>query len=99
MPISGITVEVSMGFALSFFIIIKLNDNFFGKFYCRIKYNIGVLTINIEFMWLGTKRLKLKLVFPSVSKPRHINSIFTVNTPILYIYLSVKRLHQVEINK
>ena len=37
------------------------------------KYNIGVLTLNIEFMWLG--------------KPRHINSIFTVNTPILYIYI------------
>ena len=41
-------------------------------------------------MWLGTKRMerlaKARL-FP-VSKPRHINSVFTVNvnTPILYIY-------------
>jgi hypothetical protein len=22
------------------------------------KYNIGALTVNIEFMWLGTKRLE-----------------------------------------
>jgi hypothetical protein len=22
------------------------------------KYNIGVLTVNIEFMWLGTKRVE-----------------------------------------
>ena len=37
------------------------------------KYNIGVLT--------------LKARLSSVFKPRHINSIFTVNTPILYIYV------------
>jgi hypothetical protein len=51
------------------------------------KYNIGVLTVNIEFMWLGTKRVErlAKGRFSPVSKPRHINSIFTVNTPILYI--------------
>ena len=37
-------------------------------------------------MWLGAKRMeKLAKAFP-VSKPRHINSTFTVNTPILYIY-------------
>jgi hypothetical protein len=49
--------------------------------------NIGVLTVHIEFMWLGTKRLErlAKSSSFSVSKPRPINSIFTVNTPILYI--------------
>ena len=31
--------------------------------------------------------LKLKLIFLPVSKPRQINSIFTINRPILYIYL------------
>ena len=38
-------------------------------------------------MWLGTKRMKRlpKNCLSLVSKPRHINSIFTVNTPILYI--------------
>jgi hypothetical protein len=52
------------------------------------KYNIGVLTVNIEFMWLGTKRMEklTKATLSPVSKPRHINSIFTVNTPILYIH-------------
>ena len=51
------------------------------------KYNIGALTVNIECMWLGTKRGKdsLKLVLSPVSKPRHINYIFIVNTPILYM--------------
>jgi hypothetical protein len=49
------------------------------------KYNIGVLTVNIEFMWLGTKRMEnlSKARLSPVSKPRHINSIFTVNKPIL----------------
>ena len=42
------------------------------------KYNIGALTVNIEFMWLDAKR---------ISKPCYINSIFTVNTPILYFNL------------
>jgi len=52
------------------------------------KYNIGVLTVNIEYMWLGTKRMErlAKARLSPVSKPRHINSIFTVNTPIFYIY-------------
>ena len=55
------------------------------------KYNIGVLTENIEFMWLGTKRME-KLAKPRLchtSKPRHINPIFTVNTKILYIILQL----------
>ena len=71
-----------MGFPLLFFFIIKLNNIFLQD-----KYNIGVLTVHIEFMWLGTKRLERlakSSSFP-VSKPRPINSIFTVNTPILYI--------------
>jgi len=53
------------------------------------KYNIGVLKLNIEFMWLGTKRMErfAKARLSPVSKSRLINSIFTVNTPILYITL------------
>ena len=51
------------------------------------KYNIGVLTVNIECMWLGTKWMErfAKVRLSLVSKPHHINSIFTVNTPIMYI--------------
>jgi hypothetical protein len=42
------------------------------------KYNIGVLTVNMEFMWLGTKRMErlAKAHLSPISKPRHINSIF-----------------------
>ena len=78
-----------MGFPLSFFFIIKLN-NFIYKILLQDKYNIGVLTVNIEFMWLGTKRMEKleKARLSPISKPCHINSIFTVNTPILYMYLS-----------
>jgi hypothetical protein len=46
-----------MGFPLSFFIIVKLN-NIFMQILLQDKYNIGALTVNIEFMWLGTKRMK-----------------------------------------
>jgi hypothetical protein len=55
------------------------------------KYNIGLLMVNIEFTWLGTKlmeRLIKTSLFP-ISKPSHINFIFTVNTSILYIYILV----------
>ena len=40
------------------------------------KYNIGVLTVNIECMWLSTKRMEklAKSRLSPVSKPRHINS-------------------------
>ena len=40
-------------------------------------------------MWLGTKRMEriAKARLSPVSKPRHINYIFTVNASILYIYL------------
>jgi hypothetical protein len=50
-------------------------------------YNIGVLTINIEFMWRGLERGERRaLVSISIRfVPSHINAIFTVNTPILYL--------------
>ena len=47
-----------MGFPLSFFFIIKLNNIFFLQILLQDKYNIGVLTVNIKFMWLGTKRME-----------------------------------------
>jgi hypothetical protein len=46
-----------MGFPLSFFFIIKLNNSFL-HILLQDKYNIGVLMVNIEFMWLGTKRVE-----------------------------------------
>jgi hypothetical protein len=58
--------------------------NKFLQILLQDKYNIGVLMVNIEFMWLGTKRME-RLVEARLSpgsKPRHINSIFTVNTPM-----------------
>jgi hypothetical protein len=50
-------------------------------------YNIGVLTINIEFMWRGLETGERRaLVSISIRfVPSHINAIFTVNTPILYL--------------
>ena len=48
------------------------------------KYNIGVLKVNIEFMWLCTKD-SLKACLSPVSKPCHINSIFSQYTNIVYI--------------
>jgi len=55
------------------------------------KYNIGVLTVNIEFMWLGTKRMErlTKARLSSVSKPRHIQCKFYIYrqyTNIVYVY-------------
>jgi hypothetical protein len=44
------------GFHYLFFIIIKLNIIVL-QISLQDKYNIDVLTVNIEFMWLGTKRL------------------------------------------
>jgi hypothetical protein len=51
------------------------------------KCNIGVLTVNIEFMWLGMKRMErlIKARLSPVSKPHHINSIWTVKAAILYM--------------
>jgi hypothetical protein len=54
--------------------------------------------VNIEFMWLGTKQMErfAKAHLSPVSKPRHMNSIFIVNTPILYIYTptNLTSIHQ-----
>ena len=52
------------------------------------KYNIGVLTVNIEFMWRGLETGEIQALVSLYIRfvPSHINSIFTVNTPILYIY-------------
>ena len=56
------------------------------------EYNIGVLTVNIECMWLGTKRMErlAKSRLSPISKPRHINYVFTVNLVswILEIHMS-----------
>ena len=42
-------------------------------------YNIGVLTINIEFMWRGLERGERRALVS------HINAIFTVYTNIVFI--------------
>ena len=50
-------------------------------------YNIGVLRVNIEFMWRGLESGE-RQALESLSirfVPSHINSIFTVNAPILYL--------------
>ena len=41
----------------------------------------------MKFTWFRTKRMKrlAKAHLSPVSKPRHIHSIFTVNTPIFYM--------------
>ena len=50
-------------------------------------YNIGVLTVNIEFKWRGLETGKRRTLASLSIRfvPSHLNSIFTVNTPILYI--------------
>ena len=53
-------------------------------------YNIGVLTVKIEIMWRGLETGKARLSIRFA--PSHIHSIFTVNTPILY--LSCNRICQ-----
>jgi hypothetical protein len=46
-----------MGFPLSFFILLN-QITFFVQIVLQDKYNISVLTVNIECMWLGTKRVE-----------------------------------------
>ena len=46
----------------------------------NLALHIGVLTVNIELMWRGLETGERRALVPS-----HINSIFTVNTPILYL--------------
>jgi hypothetical protein len=74
-------------FPLSFLLLLNSITFFLLQILFQDKYNIGVLTVNIEFMWFGTKRMErlAKAHRSPVSKPHYINSIFTVNTPILYI--------------
>jgi hypothetical protein len=50
-------------------------------------YNIGVLMVNIEFMRRGleTGERRALASFYIRFVPSHINSIFIVNTPILYL--------------
>ena len=52
------------------------------------KYNIGVLMVNIELMWRGLETGERRALVSLYIRlePSHINSMFTVNTPILYIY-------------
>ena len=51
-------------------------------------YNIGVLTVNIEFMWQGleTEERRALVSFSIRFMPSHMNPVFTVNTPILYLF-------------
>jgi hypothetical protein len=57
-----------MGFLSSF----KKKKHFFLQILLQEKYNIGVLAVNIEFMWLGMKRMErfAKAHLSPVSKPR-----------------------------
>jgi hypothetical protein len=63
---------------------------FLGHRGLQDKYNIGLLLVNIELIWLGAKRgerlAKSSSCHP-VSHPRQINYIFTISRPILYIYI------------
>ena len=50
-------------------------------------YNIGVLTVNIEFMWRGLETRERQFLGSLFIRfvPSHIYYIFTVNTAILYL--------------
>jgi hypothetical protein len=57
----------------------------------RKDYKIGICCFSAKQAALRRKSRimcpdSLKAHLSPVSKPRHINSIFTVNTPILYMY-------------
>jgi hypothetical protein len=57
-----------MGFPLSFSLfIIELNKISF-QILLQDQYNINVLTVNIEFMWLGTKLLERLSISSSLSR-------------------------------
>ena len=50
-------------------------------------YKIGVLTVNIEFMWRGLETWERRAL-ASLSirfMPSHINSLFSANTLIVYL--------------
>jgi hypothetical protein len=53
------------------------------------KYNIGLLMVNIDWIWLDAKGWKdslIKLLFLSVSQSCHINIIFTINRAVVYLW-------------
>jgi hypothetical protein len=80
-------IEYQYQFRYRFIIILKLNKKKI-QIFLQDKYNIGVLTVHIECMWLGTKRVERLYkarCFP-VTMHRHIHYMFTVNAPILYMY-------------
>jgi hypothetical protein len=67
--------------------LIKLN-NIFLQTLLQDKYNIGVLTVNIEFMWLGTKRVER--LAKARSFPRFYNNyLLSSFSYILYIYIYI----------
>jgi hypothetical protein len=80
-----------MGFLL-FFLIIKLNNIFFLQILLQDKYNIGVLTVNIECMWLGTKwmeRLAESSSFIRFYASPHTFYIYRQYTNIVYVSVSL----------
>ena len=46
-----------MGFPLPFFLLLN-SITVFWHILLQDKYNISVLMVNIEFMWLGMKRME-----------------------------------------
>jgi len=42
MPLTGTTIEVSIGFPLSYFLLLKLTFLFFFQLLLQDKYNIGI---------------------------------------------------------
>jgi hypothetical protein len=73
------TDEVSIGFPLSFSSFFFLNQiRFFLQILLQDKYNIGVLTVNIEFMWLCTKQIE------TLAKAR-LSPFLSLVTSILYL--------------
>ena len=66
-------------------------NRYFSQITLTNRIYIHVLTVNIEFMWRGLENgvgVGGELLVASLSNrfvPSHINSIITVNTPILYL--------------
>ena len=70
-------------------ITLKLN-NIFLPILLQDKYNIGVLPVNIECMWFGTKRverLAKARSFPRFYALPHKSNIYRQCTNIVYIYI------------
>ena len=75
---------------VSFTLLLILNQiRLFFQTLLQDKYNIGVLTVNIECMWLGTKRMEriARVRIYSVSKPHklYINRQYT-NTVNIFAF-------------